>query len=181
MAHPNVVFVQNDISLEFPDFKIRAKSESFLMKTVDVVLRIITFNRMKAFMTGFITTMGTTVYVPDNWDELMPTSQCITLRHERVHMRQARKYGRLLFSFLYLFCWLPVWRAHWRTKFEKEAYEESMRALLEYGEDPTNIVFRTRTIQHFTSQQYFWMWTDEAAVAAWFDAAAKRILGEKKN
>lgn len=181
MSSPNVITVLNQISQEFPAFKVRPKAGSALMRAIDIVLKILTFGQMRAFMTGFVTTLGTTVYVPTSWDKLLSTSQCITLRHERVHMRQARAYGQLLFSFLYLFCWFPIWRASWRTRFEQEAYEESIRALLEYGEDPSNIVFRTRTIQHFASAQYLYMWSDEEAVAAWFDAAVRRIKAEPKK
>jgi hypothetical protein len=181
MTHPNVVFTQNEISSEFPDFKVRRKSERTLMKVINVILLVLTFGQQRSFMTGFTTTLGNTVYTSSKWDSFSPIAQILILRHERVHMRQARKHGRFLFSFLYLFCWLPVWRAHWRTKFEQEAYEESMRALLEYGEDPRNIVFRARTIKHFTSAEYFWMWTNEKDVAAWFDAATSRIMGAKKN
>jgi hypothetical protein len=173
---PNIIVLKNEISREFPDFKIRKKSESWLMKAIAFLLLVLTFGKQKSFMTGFITTIGFTVYVPDGWDDYSPKAQAVTLRHERVHMRQARKYGRLLFSFLYLFCWLPVWRAKWRTQFEMEAYEESMRALKDYGEDPANIVYRARTIQHFTSAEYGWMWTDEKLVEKWFDTTVNRIL-----
>lgn len=179
--YPNVVVLKNEISREFPDFRLRKKTESAFMRLIGTLLFILTFGKQRSFMTTFTTTVGSTIYVPAGWDDYSPRAQCTILRHERVHLRQAKKYGRFLFSFLYLFCWLPVWRAYWRTKFEMEAYEESIQAMYEYGEDPSNFVFRLRMINHFTTAEYFWAWTDEEAVAAWFDATVSRVTGKNKN
>lgn len=176
MEQPNILTLHREIAKEFPNFKIRLKSQSWLMKTINVLLLILTFGRQKTFMTSFVTTLGSTVYVPDSWSSWNPTAQCITLRHERVHMRQSRKYGWLLFSLLYLFCWLPLWRAKWRTKFEMEAYEESMRSLLDYGGDPSNFVYKAKMIRHFTSAEYGWMWTKEKDIEDWFDRTLSRLL-----
>jgi hypothetical protein len=181
MPHPNVIALQNEISHEFPDFRLRKKGESTLMRLIGFVLMVMTFGKNRDFMTRFTTTLGNTIFVPDDWEKRLPMSQCITLRHERVHMRQSKKYGRLMFSFLYLFWPLPVFRATWRRRFEQEAYEESIRAMHEYGEDPANYVYRVRMILHFTSSEYFWMWTKESDIEEWFDSTVSRIVGEKKN
>lgn len=181
MVKLNVVELQNQISSEFPDFRIREKNDSWLMKAIGFFLFVITFGKNKDFMERFVTTLGSVVYVPAEWANWSPMSQCIVLRHERVHMRQAREHGRLKFSFLYLFWPVPVFRAKWRTRFEQEAYEESIRAMYEYGEDPTNYVFRVRMIMHFTSSEYFWMWTKREDLEEWFDAAVSRTIVAKKN
>lgn len=181
MPHPNVIALQNEISREFPDFRIRKKEDSRLMRLVGFLLYVLSFGKNQDFMTKFTTTLGTTIFVSSGWDDLSPVSQCVVLRHERVHMRQAKKYGRLMFSFLYLFWPLPMFRAAWRRRFEQEAYEETIRAVYEYGEDPANYVFRVRMILHFTSSEYLWMWTNEADIEEWFDATVSRIVGEKKN
>jgi hypothetical protein len=181
MVTPDVLGLMNAMSAEFPSFRLRSKADSALMRVIDVLLRVITLGKMKQFMTTFTTTIGYTVYTPANWSTMSPRGQVVVLRHEAVHMRQRKKYGRFLFSLLYTLCWLPIWRAKWRRDFEMEAYEETLRVLYEFGEDLTNIVLRTRTIMHFTSAEYVWAWTKEEDVEAWYDRTVQRIMGEKKN
>lgn len=166
-----------DIKKEFPSFKIVLKQESERMKAIDVFLRIITFNTMQKFMTDYTTTVGYTVYVGRGWYSRSEKSRVITLRHERVHMRQRKKYGFVLFSFLYLLC-APTLFAYWRAKFEKEAYEESMRASAElYGAHMLQAI-RGNIVDHFLSADYFWMWPFRKSVEKWYDAAAERVIAE---
>lgn len=181
MQFPSLIALQNDISKEFPDFRIRRKADSTLMRWIHWFLLIVSFGKNKSFLTDFVTTIGTTVYVPDSWEDKIPIAQCMILRHELVHMRQAKKYGMFLFSFLYLFWPIPVFRATWRTKFEKEAYEETIRAFYEYGEDPTNLLFRIQMVKHFVSSEYMWMWTDREAVEEWLNATISKVMGAHKN
>lgn len=181
MAKPNFIELQNEISCEFPNFRMRRKEDSRLMKIIGFMLFMLSFGKNRDFMRRFTTTIGNTIYTPEGWETRLPISQCITLRHERVHMRQARQYGRLKFSFLYLFWPVPFIRATWRRRFEQEAYEESIRAMYEYGEDPTNFVFRVRMTAHFTSSEYLWMWTKREDIEEWFDAVVSRTVGAKKN
>ncbi len=180
MYHPNVIVLWNEISREFPSFRIRPKTSSILMRVINAFLWLTSFGRT-SFMTDFTTTLGTTVYVPTGWDARTPTHQCVVLRHERVHMRQAKKYGFLVFAFLYLFVPVPFFRASYRTRFEKEAYEESLRAGLEYGQDLTGDMYRAGMVGHFTSSEYLFMWTKKEDIEGWFDAALKRTTLEKKN
>lgn len=181
MNTPDLLGLLNGLSAEFPSFKLRDKRGNVLMRIIDVVLRVLTFNQLKGFLTSFTTTIGYTVYVPSAWATMSPRGQVVVLRHEAVHMRQRKKHGFLLFAFLYLFCWLPVWRAKWRRDFEMEAYEESLRALYDLGEDISNIVLRTRMVAHFTTAEYAWMWANEKDIEEWYDATVSKIFGEKKN
>jgi len=169
--------LEQQIRDEFPKFKVVAKSNSKLMKAIDIFLKVITFGQMKSFMTRFITTVGYTVYVTDSWSERPQVGRVITLRHERVHMRQRKKYGAFLFTFLYLFFPFPVGLAYFRMKFEKEGYEESMRALFEeHGaavlKIPSN---KQRFVDHFTTAQYFWMWPFKGAIGRWYDEVVKEL------
>lgn len=165
---------------EFPDFEIVPKSESRLMRAIDVILRIITFGQMKAFMTGFITTLGTTVYVHGPWTDSSDNSKAIVLRHERVHMRQARRYTRPLFSLLYLFVLPSVWT--FRARFEKEAYEETMAAVAEiYGPEALNPDLKEGLVGHFTSAEYFWMDPFRRSVERWYDETRDRILSRSEE
>jgi len=165
-----------EVKKEFPDFLILPKDKSALMKFIDVSLMMITFGQMKNFMTGFITTIGNKVYVPDSWDKHTFSSKAEIIRHERIHMRQSRKYGRLLFSFLYLACPFPVGIAYFRKKFEQEAYEESLRALYEYhGEKIFTASLKQGILSHFTSAQYFWMWPWRKDLEKWYDSAVEKV------
>ena len=166
---------------EFPGFQIIKKKDSTLMKVIDVALKVITFGQMKLFMSGFITTLGEKVYVPESWDRTLAVSKAEIIRHERVHMRQAKKYGRLLFSLLYLLVPLPTGLAYFRKKFEQEAYEESLRAIYAYRGITAlqSKDLKERTIAHFTTAQYFWMWPFKKNLEAWYDEAVKKALSGK--
>lgn len=158
-----------EISDEFPAFCIVKKQDSRFMKMIDLVLRVITLGKMSTYMTDFITTMGTTVYVPEYWDQMPETSRMTVLRHERVHMRQARQYGRLWFSLLYLLVPLPLGLAYFRMKFEREAYEESIAAMFEYyGPKVFTNEVKQNFLRHFTSAEYFWMWPFPRSLERWF-------------
>ena len=160
---------------EFKGFKVVPKSESLLMKAINVFLIAITFGQMRTFMTRFHTTVGTTVYVTPSWDKQTDASRIITLRHERVHMRQARRYTRPVFSFLYLFALPSIWT--FRAKFEAEAYEETMRAAVEFhGTGSLDDKLKASIVKHFTSAEYFWMKPFKGSVEKWFDEARKRVL-----
>ena len=165
----------DDITKEFFDFEIIKKDESRKMKVIDVILKVITFGKMNKFMTGFITTLGNKVYVPSSWNEYHLISKVEILRHERIHMRQSKKYGRLLFSFLYLMAPLPCGLAYFRKKFEMEAYEESIKTLHEYlGENAFSPERKVFYISQFTSANYFWMWPFRGSLEKWYDAAVEK-------
>lgn len=172
-------YLCEEIKKEFEDFEIIKKSESSLMKLINVLLTVISFGKMKVFMTDFITVIGNKVYVPDSWDERSEISKCVTLRHERVHMRQSRQYGKVLFTILYLFVPLPVGLAWYRAKFEKEAYEVSFRALKDYlgydifSNEEFYSTYKQHAVSNFTSAHYFWMWPFKKSIEVWFDKAIK--------
>ncbi|MBM3194135.1 MAG: hypothetical protein FJZ60_00040 [Chlamydiae bacterium] len=164
-----------DTKNEFTDFEIISKNKSAFMKIIDAALKIITFGQMKNFMTGFITTIGNKVYVPGAWEDNTLTSKAEIIRHERIHMRQAKRYGRFLFSLLYLALPLPTVFAYFRKKFEQEAYEESLKALYEYhGESVFTPRLKNFFISHFVSANYFWMWPWKKDLEKWYDAAVEK-------
>lgn len=163
-----------EISEEFPSFKIVLKSESRLMKAISFLLLLLSFGQMRGF-SKFITTLGVTVYVPAHWGSLDVLQRCAVLRHERVHMRQARRHGRLLFSLMYLFLPFPFFAAWFRAEFEKEAYAETLRAYHEYGAEIDDPGLRDRIVQHFTGSDYLWMWPFRARMEAWYAQTVRQI------
>jgi len=151
------------------------------MKTIDVSLKVITFGQMKSFMTDFITTIGQKVYVPEGWDLKPASSKAAVIRHERIHMRQSKRHGRIMFSIAYLLIPLPIFFAYFRKKFEQEAYEESLRAIYEYhGELAFTPRLKSDVIDHFTTSQYFWMWPFKKNLETWYDNFVAKLL-QKNN
>ena len=167
----NLATLEIAVRKEFPDFEIIEKSSSFKMRVINGFLLVITFGQMKKFMETFVTTVGAKVYVPTRWKVWSEQSKIGVLRHERVHMRQAQRYTRPFFSFLYLFFPFPVFFAYYRMKFEREAYEESMRVEYHYSgaqllNDPE---YKQSMVGHFTTNEYFWMWPFKGGVERWYD------------
>jgi len=176
MSTPDLVALNQEILSEFPSYQVIYKSDSAWMKIVNVLLLIVTFGQMNDYMTDFVTTMGTTVYVPSSWDGWIAAEKCSILRHERIHMRQAKRMTRVLFSLCYILWPLPMFLSWGRTRLEMEAYEETLAAWKDYGIDPRNPLNRASMISNFTSSYYGWMWPFDSKVAAWYDAAVKRIF-----
>lgn len=173
--------LEAEIREEFPKFKMVHKRDSWLMQVADILLKLVTFWRMKTFMTEYATTLGYTLYVSDYWELRSTTARMIILRHERIHMRQRRRYGVLVFSLLYALVFFPVVFAYYRAKFEKEAYEETMRAVLEYipGTGGVTLMserYRRRVVRHFTSAEYLWMWPWRRSIERWYDSTVKTLL-----
>jgi hypothetical protein len=149
------------------------------MRAIGFFLNFITFGKMTSFMRSFTTTIGATVYTPALWDSWMLESQAAVLRHERIHMRQSRKYTPVLFKFLYLFAFLPFGLAYFRAKFEMEAYEESLRTYHSYGSDITSAALKASVVGHFTSAEYCWMWPFRKSVEDWYDKTVQSIVSTK--
>ena len=177
-AAAELVDVVKKIKSEFPTFRVSHKDEYWLMKVIDVFLKVITFGRMKTFLTGYTTTIGTKVYVPRSWvSNKTSLEKAVTLRHEAVHMRQRARMGAILYSLTYLFWVFPVGLALGRRNLEQEAYVETMKAYVEYYgvervEDPE---VRARIISHFTSADYFWTWPFRKDCEHWYDGVVASL------
>jgi len=175
----NIKHILADIKEEFPGFKIIKKRDSIMMRLLDGLLRVFTFNLQRKFLTLYITTINTTVYVGDNWELMEDISKIIVLRHERVHMRQAKQYGMFLFTFLYLIPFFPIFFAFWRKKFEMEAYEESMLASVELrGKNSIKTSeYKDFIVKQFTTAAYGWMWVIKPQVERWHNKVVERLTG----
>lgn len=176
MITPNLDQLDASILAEFPDYRVLYKANSFWMKVLNVLLTVVTLGQMKLFMTSFVTTFGNTVYVPSEWNAWNTASKCAVLRHERIHMRQAKRMGRFWFSLSYMIWYFPLGLAKGRTNLEMEAYTETLRAWNDYGSDITQAGFRQDIINYFTTSAYGWMWPFPSTIAAWYDATAKQVL-----
>jgi hypothetical protein len=98
-TYENFKSILASLQKDEPSIRIRYKDSSWFMKLLGALLF---FN--KGFTTKYITTIGSTIYFPS---EQMITSNpidgCVAICHEYVHIKDSKRYGRLLFSFMYLF------------------------------------------------------------------------------
>ena len=164
------------IKKEFPDFKILKKSDSKLMKVIDMFLKVVTLGKMRSFMTNYTTTLGNTIYTSSEWDNRSVTTQISTLRHERVHMRQAKKHGKFLYSLMYILLPFPVGFALCRARFEMEAYEETLRTMYRfYGPAVLTKATKETILGYFMGPDYFWMWPWKKSLEIWYDDFVEKL------
>jgi hypothetical protein len=166
-----------ELKEEFPAFCIRRKRGDSLSRAIDVALRIVTLGGQRHYLTKYHTVIGDTLYVPETWDDLSDLDRVILLRHERVHLRQRRRYGGALMAFLYLIPFLPLGLAYGRARIEWEAYTETLRATLELRGMAAlkSLELRERIVQRFTGPDYGWMWPFRTAVEGWYDRVVNEL------
>jgi len=165
------------IQAEFPSFRIVPKRGHWPSRVLDLALKLITFGGQRAYLTRYHTVIGDTLYVPPTWEAMSDRDRVILLRHERVHLRQRRRYGSIGMTFLYLVPFFPLGLAYGRARIEWEAYEETLRATAELlgPEAAHSATLRAHIVARFTGPDYGWMWPFERAVQAWYDQALKNL------
>ncbi len=169
-----------EICDEFPRFGIVYKRNSLFSRVIDVALRAVTLGGQRHYMTRYHTVIGSTLYVPDSWDTMGDVERVITLRHERVHLRQARRYTAVGMAFLYLVPFVPLGLAYGRARIEWEAYAETVRATaelcgLDAAEEPS---LRRHVIAQFMGASYGWMWPFRAQLERWYDELMVEVRRE---
>lgn len=160
-----------ELRREFPRFRIVHKSGDKLSRLIDVVLRVLTFGQQREYMTRYHTVLGYTLYVPERWESTPSLDRIITLRHERVHLRQRRRWGMVGMTFLYLLPFFPLGLAYGRARIEWEAYAETIRATAELKglEAARALSLRQHIVRQFVSGAYGWMWPFPATIETWYD------------
>lgn len=160
-----------EIHGEFPRFRIVPKAGNGLSRAIDVALRLVTLGGQRHYLTHYHTVIGDTLYVPASWGTMTDIDRVILLRHERVHLRQRRRYGFGGMALLYLLPFLPLGLAYGRARLEWEAYEETIRATAEhYGlVSVKDTALRERLVERFTGPDYGWMWPFPRAIRRWYD------------
>lgn len=147
------------------------KRRSAFCKLLDVLVRGVTFGSQRRFLSHYATTIGRTIYLPDNWAARSEASRWITLRHEAVHVAQFRRYTLVGASLLYLLPILPLGLAWGRARLEWEAYAETFRATAEIqGLTAARApALRAHVVKQFTTGAYGWMWPFPGQVHRWID------------
>ncbi|HWU91320.1 MAG TPA: hypothetical protein VN253_28835 [Kofleriaceae bacterium] len=162
---------------EFPRLRIVRKDRSRLHRGIHYALLVLTLGRMRTYLDAYQTTIGSTLYVTCDWDDLDPDERYVTLRHEAIHLRQFRTFTVPGMALLYVLLPLPMGLAWFRARFEKEAYAETVRAAAEvWGpEVPRRAAFRRRVIDQFTGASYGWMWPFRAGLERWYDGVLAEL------
>jgi len=170
----------SELRTEFPRFCIIPKRDSRLSRLIDVLLKVLTVGAQREFMTRYHTVLWDRLYVPEIWERTPDLSRLITLRHERIHLRQRRRYGDLVMTFLYLVPFFPVGLAYGRARIEWEAYTETIRATAELRglEAARSAELRRHILKQFTSGAYGWMWPFPRTLHRWYDDTLRRIEAE---
>jgi len=177
MERPRLSQLITEIAGEFPGFRLVAKRDSKLSAAIDVALKLVTLGAQRAYLTHYHTVIGYTVFTPDSWETADEIEQLIVLRHERVHLRQRRRYGLPLMAFLYFVPFLPLGLAYGRARLEWEAYRETLRATAELCglERAQSAALRTGIVGRFTGGDYGWMWPFRRQVEGWYDRALAEL------
>ena len=169
-----------EIRREFPSFRVIHKRDDGFSKLIDAALKVVTLGGQREYMTHYHTVIANRLYVPTCWSREDDLDRVIVLRHERVHLRQSKRYTFVGMAFLYLVPFFPVGLAYGRARIEWEAYTESIRATaelrgLDAAKSPS---LRKHIVKQFMSAAYGWMWPFEGQVQRWYDEALKVIEAE---
>jgi hypothetical protein len=169
-----------EICEEFPAFRIVPKAGNAFSVAIDAALRLVTLGAQRHYMTRYHTVIADTLYVPEAWHAMDDVARVILLRHERVHLRQRRRYGFVPFAALYLVPFFPLGLAWWRARFEWEAYRETLRATAELRglQALDDGVLRREIVRRFVSGDYGWMWPFSRTIQRWFDLAVAEIRAD---
>lgn len=165
---------------EFPAFRIVEKRNDALSRLIDVALRTLTLGGQRSYLSHYHTVIGDTLYVPESWPRMENVERVILLRHERVHLRQRRRWTLPGMAFLYLLPILPLGLAYGRARIEWEAYTETLRATAELKglQAAQDASLRRHIVRRFTGPDYGWMWPFPRMVERWYDRALAEIEAE---
>lgn len=176
-----------ELRKEFPKLVMFDKTSSWWCRAFSRVLKAITFGKADKFLTGFVTTLKNRVYLDKQTLDILTAEAnplakdqaCVTLLHERIHLRQFKKWGMVLMAIVYIFVFFPVGLAYGRAMIERRAYFETMRATHE--RNPQRLYsgdFRKWWIEQFIGPSYGWMWPFLNTVAKWYDDEHSMLVAE---
>lgn len=165
---------------EFPTLRVVSKEGDRFSELIDLLLKAITLGGQSRYLDRYTTVIGKTIYVPIGWDRRSPEERYVTMRHERIHLRQSKRYGLLGMSLLYLVPFFPLGLAYGRARIEWEAYAETLRAVAEVSGAAAarSPELRAHIVRQFTSAAYGWMWPFPRQVERWVDAVLATLPTE---
>ncbi len=159
------------------------KSEFWHQRAAGAALYAITFGGQNRYLSHYVTTLGHTIYVPDDFDDWPAGHALAVLRQEKVHVEQFERYGIAMMVLFYGILPLPMGLSYFRARLEWEAYEETLRATYEIEGKAAAFApeLRADIIRRFTGPDYGFMWPFPRTVARWIDEALQKIENEQTN
>jgi hypothetical protein len=118
---------------EFPKFRILRKDQSRGQGAIDQALIVLTLGQMRSYLNSFETTIGSTVYVTPDWEELDEDRRYVLLRHEAMHLKQFRAYTLPGMALLDLLLPLPIGLSWFRAHFENTSQLLGLRNAVRHG------------------------------------------------
>ena len=140
----------------------------------------LTCGGQNSYMTQYVTTLGHTIYVPDDFEDWHPNAAYEVLRHELVHVAQFERWGMFGMVLFYGFLPLPAGLSYGRARLEWEAYRETLRvtAEIEGIEAARDKALHDQIVRRFTGPDYGWMWPFPRMVRRWIAEALVEIERE---
>lgn len=176
--------------------KLVKKSDSLLMRFLG---KLMFFN--KKFMSRYYTTLGHTIYVPDDFWEDDDAHTVSVLAHECMHIYRKNNLP-IVYEFIYtcpqilaslsLLALLAIWFSNWwlmalvslvfaapipspgRAYIEKEGYLMSLACAYWLWGDVHYSTY-TWVIKQFTGANYYWMWPYKDDLDNWFRQEMSKI------
>ncbi len=157
--------------------RVVKKSAHWHQRAAARALWALTLGGQRTYLSEYVTTLGHTIYVPDDFALWRPDQAWATLRHELVHVEQFERLGWLGMILVYGFFPLPAGLAWGRARLEWEAYRETLRARAELRgmRAARSPKLHRHIVARFTGPDYGWMWPFPRAVQRWIDAALDEI------
>jgi hypothetical protein len=150
--------------------RLITKDRVWHQRAIGALLRVLTFGGMSVYVERYVTTIGRSIYLTPDWEHRTVEDRWATLRHERVHLEQFRRWGRLPMAIAYLLLPLPIGLAWCRMRLEREAYAETVRAWFELGGRVATDRIRAHVLAQFSGPSYAWMWPFPSSIARWYDS-----------
>ena len=114
LTAPRGIAVRCDEGVVGQEFGVGGLREN----AIDALLRVVTLGGQSVFMTRYVTTIGSRIYLPSEWIARPPVDRYCVMRHEAVHLAQFRRFGWLGMSVLYVLLPLPCMFAGGRAWLE---------------------------------------------------------------
>jgi hypothetical protein len=160
------------LKVQFPKLRIRVKKPWWM----NIFIKAPLIKKLKWF--NYTHTIGNSIFLPENWDNIKPINQLIILHHEREHLFQFKRYGLFLMLFLYLFIFFPIGLSYYRAKFEREALAQSLKFRIEYFGSNSYIkqLCREQYIKNLSGISYLYAWPFKKRVIKWFKEDWEKVV-----
>ena len=104
-SHARLATLVTSIGARPRPVRVVQKSAHWHQRAAARALWALTFGGQRTYLSHYVTTLGHTIYVPDDFAGWHPDHAWQVLRHELVHVRQFERYGWLGMILVYGLMW----------------------------------------------------------------------------